>query len=251
MRQHCRTAYWLALTLGAASLVGCGFATHDPTGEPSAAAARGGKSEANSDVNSHSKSDTNSDVIIARAPLTDAEWESLRGRTSLRELLLEQGRADDSRAEILATLTGLERLVLRDSPLGDEGFRSLVECHALRDLNVPQAACTAEGIRALASLEHLRSLRLGGPRLSGKDVCEAVASLPQLRSLHLIDVPIGDDGLAVLQRLPGLWNLYLDGAGVSDEAWERYFRCRPRVHVHIDQAHHDRDPRGHLHEQAP
>lgn len=191
------------------------------------------------------------DTVVARAPLTHAEWESLRGRTSLRELLLEQGRADDSRAEILATLTGLERLVLRDSPLGDEGFRSLVECHALRDINVPQAACTAEGVRALASLEHLRSLRLGGPRLLGKDVCEAVASLPQLRSLHLIDVPIGDDGLAVLQRLPGLWNLYLDGAGVSDEAWERYFQACPRVHVHIDQAHHDRDPRGHLHEQAP
>jgi hypothetical protein len=152
---------------------------------------------------------------------------------------------------ILATLTGLERLVLRDSPLGDEGFQRLVECRALRDVNVPQAACTAEGIRALASLKHLRSLRLGGPRLSGKEVCEAVASLPQLRSLHLIDVTVGDDGLAVLQRLPGLWNLYLDGAGVSDEAWERYFQACPRVHVHIDQAHHDRDPRGHLHEQAP
>jgi len=69
--------------------------------------------------------------------------------------------------------------------------------------------------------------------------------------LHLIDVPIGDDGLTVLQRLPGLWNLYLDGAGVSDEAWERYFQACPRVHVHIDQAHHDRDPHGHLHEQAP
>ena len=83
------------------------------------------------------------------------------------------------------------------------------------------------------------------------EVCEAVASLPQLRSLHLIDVPIGDDGLAILQRLSGLWNLYLDGAGVSDEAWERYFQACPRVHVHIDQAHHDRDPHGHLHEQAP
>jgi hypothetical protein len=242
-RRHSRTACWLALTLGAATLVGCGFATHDTTGGPSAAAARGGESDVNSDVNS--------DVIIASAPLTDAEWETLRGRTNLRELLLEQGRADDSRAEILATLTGLERLVLRDSPLGDEGFRRLVECPSLRDVNVPQAACTAAGVRALASLEHLRSLRLGGPRLSGAAVCEAVASLPQLRSLHLIDVPIGDDGLAVLQQLPGLWNLYLDGAGVSDEAWERYFQACPRVHVHIDQAHHDRDPRGHLHEQAP
>jgi hypothetical protein len=170
---------------------------------------------------------------------------------SLRELVLEQGRADDSRAEILATLTGLERLVLRESPLTDTGFQRIVECRVLRDLNVPQAACTAAGVRALAALPHLRSLRLGGTQLAGADVCEAIASLPQLRSLHLIDVPIGNDGLAVLQRLPRLWNLYLDGAGVSDEAWERYFQACPRVHVHIDQAHHDRDPHGHLHEQAP
>jgi hypothetical protein len=191
------------------------------------------------------------DTVVAAAPLTDAEWESLRGLTGLRELVLEQGRADDGRAAILATLTGLERLVLRESPLSDAGFRRLADCHMLRDVNVPQAACTAAGVRALAALAALRSLRLGGQELAGVEVCEAGASLPQLRSLHLIDVPIGDDGLAVLQRLPGLWNLYLDGAGVSNEAWERYFQACPRVHVHIDQAHHDRDPHGHLHEQAP
>lgn len=191
------------------------------------------------------------DTVVAAVPLTDAEWESLRGLTGLRTLVLEQGRADDGRAEILTTLTGLERLVLRDSPLGDEGFQRLAECHTLRDVNVPQAACTAAGVRALAPLAALRSLRLGGPQLTGAEVCEGVTSLQKLRSLHLIDVPIGDDGLAVLQQLPGLWNLYLDGAGVSDEAWERYFQTCPRVHVHTDQAHHDRDPRGHLHEQAP
>ena len=191
------------------------------------------------------------DTVVAAVPLTDAEWESLRGLSGLRELVLEQGRADDGRAEILATLTGLERLVLRESPLGDAGFQRIARCHAIRDLNVPQAACTADGVRALAPLAALRSLRLGGPQLAGPEVCEAVTSLHKLRSLHLIDVPIGDDGLAVLQRLPGLWNLYLDGGGVSDEAWERYFQACPRVHVHIDQAHHDRDPRGHLHEQAP
>lgn len=191
------------------------------------------------------------DAIVASAPLADLEWESLRGLAGLRELVLEQGEAGDARAEILSTLTGLERLVLRNSPLTDKGFQWLANCRRLRDLNVPQAACTAEGVRSLASLPHLRNLRLGGPQLEGVEVCEAVASLEQLRSLHLIDVPIGDDGLAVLRRLPGLWNLYLDGAGVSDAAWERYFQACPRVHVHVDQTHHDRDPRGHSPEQAP
>jgi hypothetical protein len=144
---------------------------------------------------------------------------------------------------VLATLPDIRRLVLRASPLGDAGFARLAACTTLRDLNVPQAGCTAAGIRALAGLVNLRSLRLGGPRLEGAVVGEAVAHLSKLRSLHLIDVPLGDEGLAAISRLPGLWNLYLDGAGVSDEAWAEYFHVHPDVHVHVDQAHHDRDPR--------
>jgi hypothetical protein len=73
-------------------------------------------------------------------------------------------------------------------------------------------------------------------------VCEAIVRLPHLRTLHLIDIPIGDEGLAVLASRPDLWNLYLDGAGASDAAWQRYFEACPKVHVHVDQAHHDRDP---------
>lgn len=181
--------------------------------------------------------------IIAEQPLSNAEWESLRGLEGLTELVLLAGRADDARTGIIATLPRIERLVLRASPLTDRGLRTLAGCSHLRDLNLPQAACTAAGIRSLASLEELRSLRLGGEGLAGLDVCRAVAELPALRSLHLIDVPIGDEGLAVLSGLPTLWNLYLDGAGVSDAAWEGYFRACPNVHVHVDQAHHDRDPR--------
>ena len=242
-----RPAAGLALAVALAPLFGCGPSGAKIIIEPTAGQA------ARLDVGDQIAAVRADDAhaIVAAVPLTDAEWESLRGLAGLRELVLEQGRADDDRAEILATLTGLERLVLRDSPLTDAGFQRIARCSAVRDLNVPQADCTAAGVRALAPLAALRSLRLGGPQLAGVEICEAVASLPHLRSLHLIDVPIGDDGLAVLQRLPGLWNLYLDGAGVSDEAWERYFQACPRVHVHIDQAHHDRDPREHHHERSP
>ncbi|NBT12200.1 MAG: hypothetical protein EBS56_01150 [Planctomycetia bacterium] len=184
--------------------------------------------------------------LVAPAPLSDTEWSSLRGLVGLRELVLERGVVDDERVEILTTLPDLERLVLRESPLTDAGFRRLAACTKLSDLNVPQVACTAAGIRMLSTLEHLRSLRIGGPALAGIDVCVAVSELPALRTLHLIDVPIGDEGLRVLARLPGLWSLYLDGAGVSDDAWDGYFQACPHVHVHVDQAHHDRDPhRGH------
>lgn len=177
--------------------------------------------------------------VIAECPLSDAEWESLRGLAGLRALVLERGVADDGRVDVVASLPDLERLVLRESPLTDAGFERLSACTNLRDLNVPQAACTPAGIRALAGLEHLRSLRLGGTRLAGAEVCAAIATLPGLQTLHLIDVPIGDEGLRILSRVDCLRTLYLDGAGVSDDAWTEYFESRPDVHVHIDQAHRD------------
>lgn len=230
---------WRCIAVFAAITAGCGRPTQDGSAPSTAemresiaaqvAAVRAGRSSR----------------IVAPAALADADWESLRGLTGLTELVLEQGRADDDRAEILATLAGLERLVLRESPLTDVGFARLAMCRSLRDLNVPQAACTAAGIESLAQIDHLKSLRVGGPFLQGPQVGAAIARLSSLRSLHLIDVPIGDDGLAALQQLPGLWNLYLDGAGVSDDAWAVYFRACPNVHVHVDQSHHDRDPRRH------
>ena len=184
-----------------------------------------------------------SDRIEVAVPPGPGDWESLRGLAGLRVVVLGRGVAGDTEAAILATLPDLERLVLRQSPLADTGFAALAGCRSLRDLNVPQAACTSAGIERLAALPTLKSLRLGGSNLKGPDVARAIATLPGLTSLHLIDVAIGDDGLDALAKAQTLQNLYLDGAGVSDAAWKRYFEARPGVHVHVDQAHHDRDPR--------
>lgn len=173
-------------------------------------------------------------------------WAKLGGLTGLRELVVERGRADDAAAAIVATIPDLERLVLRESPVGDEGLARLATLPRLRDLNLPRSAATARGVELLAAGpagQSLRMLRLGGADLAGADVARAVARLVGLRSLHLIDVPIGDEGLGALAEMPGLWNLYLDGAGVSEGAWGGYFERRPDVHVHVDQVHHDRDPR--------
>lgn len=179
--------------------------------------------------------------LVAGGPLSAAEWAEVAGLAGLEELVLDGG-FDDARAESVAALPGLKKLVARHASLSDAGFAALARCESLRELNIPQAGCTAEGIAALAALPGLRSLRIGGPDLEGAAVCEAVIGLSKLRFLHLIDVPIGDAGLAVLEQRPDLWSLYLDGAGVSDEAWAGYFHACPSVHVHVDQAHHDRDP---------
>jgi hypothetical protein len=189
-------------------------------------------------------------IIMSTEPLTEAQWETLAALPALVHLDLQEGVATDAHAALVAALPRLERLVLRHSPLGDEGFRHLATCRSLRALNVPQAACTREGLEALAALPHLTSLRLGSPRLAadaadGRGVAAALLGLGALRTLHLIDVPLGDAGLDLLAGHDGLRTLYLDGAGISDAAWERYFARRGDVHVHVDQAHHDRDPNRH------
>ena len=186
--------------------------------------------------------------IEATEPLSLDQWDVLAGAVGLEELVVAGGGLDDAAAERLTAFSSLTKLVARQSPLTDAGFAAVARCTSLRDINLPHAACTAEGVKALAALPNLRSLRLGGEHLTGAAVCEAVVSLPKLRFLHLIDVEIGDAGLAVLERRPDLWSLYLDAAGVSDEAWGRYFHVCPNVHVHLDQAHHDRDPGADHHE---
>ena len=189
-------------------------------------------------------------IRVADRALTEEEWKELATLEVLSYLDLQQGIADDDKAVLLSRLPALERLVLRESPLGDEGLRHIAACHTLRDINLPQARCTLAGLAALAELPRLKNLRLGSPSLcvegkGGAELGMTLLQFPALRSLHLIDVPLGDAGLEGIGRYDGLWNLYLDGAAVSDGAWERYFALHPEVHVHVDQAHHDRDPNRH------
>lgn len=193
---------------------------------------------------------TSSRIRMADRALTEEEWEEVAGLEALSHLDLQEGVADDAKAILLSRLPRLERLVLRESPLGDDGFKHLAACHTLRDINIPQASCTLAGLAALAELPRLKNLRLGSSGLcpegqGGAELGMTLLQFPSLRSLHLIDVPLGDAGLEGIARYDGLWNLYLDGAGISDEAWERYFALHPEVHVHVDQAHHDRDPNRH------
>lgn len=231
-RRPDRARPWLAAV---AVLLTAGSVTAETTFAEQAAAVRSGAATR---------------IRVADRALADDEWETLAGLDGLVWLDLQEGIADDARATVLARLPRLERLVLRRSPLSDEGLGHLAARHTLRDLNLPQARCTRAGLAALAELPRLRNLRLGSPDLcpdgeGGAELATILLRFPALESLHLIDVPLGDEGLDALGRYDGLRNLYLDGAGISDAAWERYFALHPEVHVHVDQAHHDRDPNRH------
>ena len=167
---------------------------------------------------------------------------------SLQTLIIDEGTVTDETIGLIAQLPKLRQLRLRLSPIGDDGFRKLSNCEELWFLNLPHAECTAEGVASLKSLTKLRQIRLGSKNLDNQ-VTNALTQISSLRSIHLIGVPITDEGLKKIAAMPYLESLYLDDSAVTAEGWAWLFREHPHLHVHIDQSHHDRDPKAHDHHE--
>ncbi len=165
---------------------------------------------------------------------------------SLETLIIDQGIVTDETIDVIAKLPKLRQLRLRLSPIGDAGFQELSNCEALWFLNLPHATCTPDGVASLKSLTKLRQLRLGSKNLDNQ-TANALTQIRSLRGIHLIGVPITDEGLKKIAAMPYLESLYLDDSAVTEAGWAWLFREYPHLHVHIDQYHHDRDPKAHDH----
>ncbi|HEX3872064.1 MAG TPA: hypothetical protein VHV77_16580 [Pirellulales bacterium] len=189
------------------------------------------------------------EIVIQLRPVTDAELDVLKSLTGLRVLLLDNAdnRITDTGMETIATLANLEHLRIRGGAIGDAGLEALTACKHLRILNLPRTQATDCGLAKLERLPKLEQLRVGSPAITDLGVKE-LKGFPALRQVHLIDVPLTDVGLTTFSEMPDLESLYVDGALVTDEGYEALFQARPKLHVHIDQQHHDRDPHAHRHE---
>lgn len=172
------------------------------------------------------------------AAIADIDW--------VETMILDKGAVSDRSLETISKLPNLQHLRLRLSPITDEGLKTISSCQSLWYLNLPHADCTSAGVAELQNLKNLRQLRLGSKQL-GNEVTEEIAKLNGLRSVHLIGIPITDDGLEILAAMPHLESLYLDDSAVTEAGWERLFRDHPNLHVHVNQRHHDRDPKSHRH----
>jgi len=111
---------------------------------------------------------------------------------------------------------------------------------------LPHATFSDQALAHLRGLAHLEQLRFGSPHVTTAGM-QTIADLPALKRLHLINVPITDEALREFAKMEQLESLYLDGANVSDAALDELFQKRPKLHVHLNQQHHDRDPHGHPH----
>jgi len=193
----------------------------------------------------------NTDIIlIEELPLRDSDLVVLTDIPGLRILQLDhaENKLTDAGMTVIAKHTELEHLRIRGGSIGDEGLKTLSKMPNLRFLNLPQGKFTDAGLAQLKQLPRLDSIRIGSPKVTDAGLA-VFKDFPTLKSVHLIDIPFTDRGLADLQSIPKLDSLYLDGANISDAAVDELFAKHPNLHVHFNQAHHDRDPHKHDHSQ--
>lgn len=196
-------------------------------------------------------------IVCEQVPLdsnTEAgrvRLEALAGLPTLRVLQLDHigNHLSPAEAARLFSLPKLEHIRLRGVPVDDAAISGIPATSELRIVNLPNADLTDAGFAALRRLPKLEQLRLGSPRVTGAGL-QSLKTFPSLLRLHLIDVPVTDAGLRVFHELPQLQSLYLDGAVLSDAAYDELFAARPDLHVHLNQRHHDRDPRKHVHAEG-
>lgn len=194
------------------------------------------------------KDRTSDQIQVEEFPVADAELTQLAGLDKLRVLLLDHPDSRFSASGLLpiAALPAVTHLRLRGEGIDDAALAQLARMKSLQILNIPRGTFTDEGLAVLKQLPHLVQLRFGSKHITDRGM-QTIAELPALLRLHLIDVPITDAGLKTLSNMQQLESLYIDGGQFSDAALDRLFQDRPRLHVHLNQEHHDRDPHRHEH----
>jgi hypothetical protein len=186
-------------------------------------------------------------ILVEAQPVKDADVPFVAGLDDLTELLLDHSDSQIRSNWFLVRSPRLTHLRYRGAGVDDVELMVIVRNNPqLQILNIPRADFTDSGLESLQQLPSLVQLRFGSRRVTDAGM-KSLAEMPALKRLHLIDVPITGAGLAELAKNERLESLYIDGADISDDAWDKIFRERPKLHVHINQQHHDRDPHKHPH----
>ena len=144
--------------------------------------------------------------------LTDVR--PLSSLTSLEELNLEWTEINDQSLRAIATsFTRLAKLdVFRCRSITAEGFACLSSLVSLEELNAGFTIIDNKGLRAIAtSLTRLTKLDLHGCDSITAEGFSCLSSLISLEELDVQETSIDDERLRVLDSLPSLQELYLQG----------------------------------------
>ncbi len=186
-------------------------------------------------------------ILVSKEVVGSSQLALLSGLSNLQTLQLDNGLDESQSIFALPKLESLKHLRIRNTEVRDDGLKHIVEsCPNLAILNLPVTSLTSASNEILLSLPQLNSLRMGGVNIN-RGILEQLKSLTKLQHLHLIGPRLSDEDLLLIAELKSLNSFYLDDCELSDSAWEAFFSLRPRMHVHLDQFHHDRDPGKHIH----
>ena len=155
------------------------------------------------------------------------DMRALVGIKKLRKLYLNGFKVTPAHLEILADKGQLEELVLLDRNeaywrsglrasarlVNDAAVDHIAKMSKLQVLVLPGTTITGFSMRMLARLEELHTLVLtGAPSITGDGFAHFRNNV-NLRVLHLgYCLGLTDDGMAHVAKLPGLEELYLEGA---------------------------------------
>tara|TARA_R110002096_G_C14471618_1_gene713110 strand:- start:158 stop:832 length:675 start_codon:yes stop_codon:yes gene_type:complete len=156
---------------------------------------------------------TDSDLAaITRAPnLVEigAQWshlspvgvESILNSPSIESVDLECAGITDELVAQLSSSSRIKLLDLGNNPLSGRGLEAISQMSQLQRLDIWQTVTTANELESLASLESLEYLSLGGENEKG----------------HIFS---GDEIVPVLELIPSLRSVWLDGVSLSDAQLE-------------------------------
>jgi hypothetical protein len=192
------------------------------------------------------KAGASDEINVSSHTVSDADLATVADAKALKRLIIEEADTVSLKTlKRLSTLPNLETLRLPGRGINDEGLALIAQIRTLKIVNIPHGEFTDGGLASLKQLPNLVQLRFGGS--VGDEGMETLAEFPALLRLHLIDVPITGAGLKSLAKIDHLESLYIDGGNFTDADVDELFRLRPKLHVHLNQQHHDRDPRQHAH----
>ncbi len=175
-------------------------------------------------------------LVLSETKITDRGLTHLTSLQRLRWLWLSGTAITDAGLAPLAQLPMLEKVWLDSTRIQGPGLCHLSSLKNLREISIQNTAVDDAGLACLAPLRQLQKVRLRGSRCSFRGIMEIFARLQNRSPLEALIVAdlvrldqagkvivadfshlgILDDDLGVLQWLPDIQWLYLQGNPITD-----------------------------------
>jgi hypothetical protein len=135
--------------------------------------------------------------------------------------------------ELLKNLPNLRSLDLNDQPMTSDTITALQSSSSLDFICLPETI-TDEGLKNLSNASHLGIVHIGNAKNITNIGLAQLAMLPELRTVHVLNSQITDEGLDVLHQMPNLQSLWMSGEKISKNKIDEITQALPKLKMAID-----------------